>query len=144
MAKKPKKVLFGGVFDLLHWGHVLQICRASTFGTQLVVHVASDKMVRNKKGENRPVIPEDERVKLVRHVKEVAEVVCFSDWERLDMEALIKIVKPDVVVLNHGEKPLYNEENICKKHGIEIVRLHRAESSSGLDTTKIIERIKAL
>src|ERR1035437_3780988 len=96
-----KKVLYGGVFDLLHYNHILAIKRAKSFGDYLVLNVSSDLQTRNKKGPGRPIIPHEERCAILRELKCVDEVVYFNTG-KLDLSALLDSVKPDIMITNEG------------------------------------------
>lgn len=55
-----------GVFDLIHHGHLVYLARCKALCDQLIVGVDSDEMVREAKGPLRPLIPEGERLQMVR------------------------------------------------------------------------------
>ena len=50
-------VLVGGVFDLLHIGHLQFLEKAKQSGDILVVLLESDSSVKKKKGNDRPINP---------------------------------------------------------------------------------------
>ncbi len=131
------RVLFGGVFDLLHYGHLMQIKRAKEYG-YLILNVSSDKQARNKKGGNRPIIPQEERCALLRELRDVDEVICL-DTEKLHLPYLLDIVKPDILITNEGNDG-YDKE--CEKRNIKLIKFPRIVAPSGLDTTQIINKIK--
>ena len=79
-------VLTSGSFDLIHLGHVKYLQKAKEFGGVLVVGVDSDAKIRRRKGEDRPMVPEDERL-------------IFLKGEDEERWGLIKAVQPDVLVL---------------------------------------------
>src|ERR1700716_4085918 len=57
-------VLTSGSFDLIHLGHAKCLARGKELGDILVVGVDSDAKIRRRKGEDRPMVPEDERLEL--------------------------------------------------------------------------------
>ena len=81
-------VYTAGTFDLLHIGHVRIIRSARGFGDRLVVAVSTDELVEAYKGK-RPVVPFDERLEMVRALRDVDAVVAqhdqdkFAAWERM-------------------------------------------------------------
>src|SRR5215467_6325116 len=85
--------LANGNFDLLHVGHVRYLRGAKELGGKLVVAINSDSSVRRLKGEQRPLMPEDERAEIVAALADVDAVVIFSE---LDVRALIREIRPDV------------------------------------------------
>jgi glycerol-3-phosphate cytidylyltransferase len=67
-----RRVLAMGVFDLLHAGHLRYLRHARSRGGQLVVGVATEAVTWHSK-HKRPVVPEDERLELVRSLRCVDE-----------------------------------------------------------------------
>jgi D-glycero-beta-D-manno-heptose 1-phosphate adenylyltransferase len=86
-------VLANGNFDLLHVGHVRYLHGAKQLGGRLVVAINSDESVRALKGEERPIMPADERAEIVAALADVDAVVIFPE---LDVRALIREIRPDV------------------------------------------------
>src|SRR3712207_7450411 len=60
-------VLTSGSFDLIHLGHVKYLAKAKEFGDVLVVGVDSDAKIKRRKGEDRPMVPEQERLEMLAH-----------------------------------------------------------------------------
>jgi rfaE bifunctional protein nucleotidyltransferase chain/domain len=89
-------VLTSGTFDLIHQGHSLYLEAARELGGFLIVGVDSDEKVRARKGPNRPIIPEDERLLMVTHQRGVGVVTLKHAWH--PRWALIHAVQPDVLV----------------------------------------------
>src|SRR6185295_14791386 len=65
-----------GVYDLFHSGHYYSFVNARSFGDMLVVAVNSDRAVRARKGNNRPIIGQQDRMLLI------AALACV-DWVTL-------------------------------------------------------------
>lgn len=133
------KVLISGFFDLFHMGHLLSLQRAREQGDYLIVHVASDVEAKTVKGDLRPIIPGKERAEIIRNLRCV-DAVIYKD-KYLSFEEVLKLARPQVIIRNKGGNLEGDEEAICKKYGVRIVRLLRAIPESKLDTTKIVERI---
>jgi rfaE bifunctional protein nucleotidyltransferase chain/domain len=90
-------VLTSGSFDLIHLGHVKYLARAKELGGILVVGVDSDAKIRRRKGDDRPMVPEDERLELLAHQRPVDLI--YLKQEDDPSWGLIKAVEPDVLVL---------------------------------------------
>jgi D-glycero-beta-D-manno-heptose 1-phosphate adenylyltransferase len=90
-------VLTSGSFDLIHLGHVKYLQKAKEFGGVLVVGVDSDSKIRRRKGEDRPMVPQDERLELLAHQRPV-DMIYLKDEDE-ERWGLIKAVRPDVLVL---------------------------------------------
>lgn len=138
-----KKVLIGGVFDLMHYAHIQVLHKAKSYGDYLIVNVLSDERVKLKKGSTRPIIPAKERVKIIKELKCVDEVICLEGEEGYPFFKVAEITKPNVILADVSEHPdLSKEEEFCKKHNIELIKIKRITTGSELDTSKIITKIK--
>ncbi len=136
--ERPPRVLVGGVFDIVHPGHIYFLKEASKLGRVIVV-VARDETVRRLKGRE-PIIPEHQRLEVIKSLKYVSEA--YLGECPLNIRATIDRLKPDIVVLGPDQDVLENE---LKKLGVKYIKLRRRESSFPLcSTSKIIERIKKL
>jgi rfaE bifunctional protein nucleotidyltransferase chain/domain len=101
-------VLTSGSFDLIHLGHVKYLERAKQQGDVLVVGVDSDEKIRRRKGEDRPMVPEMERLELLAFQRPVDLIYKKEDDE--DRWALIKAVAPEVLVLTEDHS--YSEQDL--------------------------------
>ena len=75
-----KKVITYGTFDLFHMGHLNILKRAKELGDYLVVAVSSDAFnaIKGKKC----IIPDYERMEIVRASKYVDEVIVENSWDQ--------------------------------------------------------------
>jgi D-glycero-beta-D-manno-heptose 1-phosphate adenylyltransferase len=89
-------VLTQGSFDLVHIGHARYCAQAKQHGQILIVGVDSDVKVKKRKGDDRPIVPQDERMEMLTHLRSVDLVVLKRDdaprWH------YIKLIKPDVLI----------------------------------------------
>jgi D-beta-D-heptose 7-phosphate kinase/D-beta-D-heptose 1-phosphate adenosyltransferase len=110
-----KVVLTSGSFDLIHLGHVKYLMRAKELGDVLAVGVDSDAKIRRRKGEDRPMVPEGERLELLAYQRPVDLIFLKQDEE--EHWALIKAVSPDVLVLtedhSYGDDDLKALGELC-------------------------------
>jgi rfaE bifunctional protein nucleotidyltransferase chain/domain len=100
--QKFRVVLTQGVFDLIHEGHAKYLEMAKSYGDVLIVGVDSDELTRIRKGKNRPVVPQEERIEMLVHLRHVDMVVLREAGE--DIGDLIRLVKPDCLVTSHSTK----------------------------------------
>ncbi len=109
-----KIVLTSGTFDLFHIGHSRYLEKAKDQGDVLVVGVDSDEKVRQKKGPNRPIVDQDERMEIVCHCRHVDLV--FLKKAKDTKWQLIKTVRPDVLIVTrrmYKEKDLVGLKQYC-------------------------------
>ena len=82
-----------GVFDLFHIGHLNILKNAKKNCDELVVGVTTDKLLLEYKNK-MPVIPFDERIKIVESIKYVDKVVAqenmdkMSSWHKLKFDVM--------------------------------------------------------
>lgn len=75
-----KKVVFtNGCFDLLHPAHVRLFEFARAQGDFLVVGINSDASVQRLKGPRRPILPADERARILASLTAVDAVTFFDE-----------------------------------------------------------------
>lgn len=136
------RVMAAGVFDLVHLGHVRYLEEARGHGDELVVVVATDKSVRERK--RPPILPEEMRVELVRALKPVDEAVLGREDDHFET---VRQVDPDVIALgyddHHREADLAADLEARDLGHIEVVRCKRFEHDVA-STRRIVERIRHL
>ncbi len=100
-------VLTQGSWDMLHIGHARYFKEAKRHGDILVVGVDSDEKVRDRKGPDRPIVPQEERLEMIAHTRYVDMVVlkelAAPKWQ------LIKIIKPHILI---ATKETYTKNQI--------------------------------
>ncbi len=129
MGKKERVVLTGGVFDIIHIGHLYTLEQAKKYGDRLVVVVASDKHII-KKGR-RPIHTQKYRAKIVSALKPVDRVVLGGN----DPAKVLSKIKPDVIVYG------YDQEPFLKPKGARIVKLKKRVDEKQFKTNKIIRKL---
>lgn len=97
---KFRVVLTGGVFDILHIGHVLTIQKAAEQGDLLVVVVTTNERVEKVKGR-KPVHDAEYRRAMVFALKGVDLAIVGAD----DVMKTFERVKPGIVVFGYDQKP---------------------------------------
>jgi len=136
LKKSGKKIVFtNGCFDIIHIGHIRLLNKAKSFGDILIVGVNSDLSVKKIKGENRPIISENERTEILAAVSSVDFIVKFSQPTPYQ---LIKKIMPDVLVKGADWK---NEKIVGSEFAKKVVRIPLVKDKS---TTAIIRKLKSL
>ena len=135
-AKGAVVVTTNGCFDVLHLGHLRYLQAARQLGDLLVVAVNSDTSVRELKGENRPLVPEEERAEMLAGLECVDYVVIFPELTPI---SLLSELKPNIHVKGGDYKleQLIEREVVEANGGKVIVGLN----VPGKSTTNLIEVI---
>lgn len=122
-----KVVLTQGTYDLAHIGHARYFEAAKAHGDILIVGVDSDEKVRARKGPERPIVPEAERMEMLTHMRYIDFVYLKPHvaprWH------LTKAVQPDVLI---ATKETYTDEEITelKNHCKEVLILEPQATTS--------------
>ena len=129
--KKTTNVIVNGTFDILHVGHLKLLEYAKSLGDHLTVAIDTDRRIKTKKGQSRPINNEYERKTMLEHLKSVDKVIIFDSDEEL-----IELVKnSDIMVKGSDYKgKSVIGETYCKK----VIYYDRIE---GYSTTQKIQSI---
>ena len=130
-------VLVSGSWDLIHEGHALYLEKAKSYGDILIVGVDSDKKIKKRKGPGRPVVPQDERLRMLSHLRSVDVVILKEHTE--PKWSLIATVKPDVLV---ATKETYTKDDIKKlekQHTAKVLVHERMATTSTSARLRLVQ-----
>ena len=138
------RVMAGGVFDLLHAGHLHYLEQAKALGDHLTVIIAHDDTVRMRKHE--PVTSQDLRRRMVSGLKPVAHAM-VGNPPTVPMYDILPLVEPDIIAIGYDQE--HAESAIragLDERGFNQIQLIRVEGlTEDLDgTRKIIDKILSL
>ena len=136
-AEGKTVVMTNGCFDLLHVGHIKLLSASKEMGDVLIVAIDDDKSVKALKGENRPIIRAQERLRIISALDCTDYVTLFSSEE---LENIIEAIRPDI--LTKGSD--YTTETvlgrqIVERSGGRVVLVPVTEVTS---STRMINQIK--
>jgi len=137
-----KRVIVSGFFNPLHGGHLDMIEASKKMGDHLIVIVNND--VQQKLKKDKIILPEQNRVRLMRALRDVDEVVIAIDQDPPVIETLEVLAKKypedDLVFANGGDRDSEKaipEGEVCHKYNIELVfgvgGNHKADSSTRIN-----------
>jgi cytidyltransferase-like protein len=130
-------VMAGGVFNIIHPGHLYTLSEAKRLGDVLVVSVATDRTVRQTRG-TEAVLPQEQRVALVNAIKHVDVALLGSERDIFDT---VERVRPDIIALGydqqHGDQAILDG---CLKRGLHprVVRL--GSPMPAIKSTQLLQR----
>ncbi|MEQ9285793.1 MAG: D-glycero-beta-D-manno-heptose 1-phosphate adenylyltransferase [Cyclobacteriaceae bacterium] len=129
-------IFTNGCFDILHVGHVDYLQQAKNLGGKLVIGVNTDESVRRIKGQDRPIVDEQARMRVLASLEFVDGVTWFDDDTPLE---LISLLLPDVLIKGND----YSIDNIV---GADVVmknggRVDTIPLVEGYSTSSIVDKI---
>jgi len=131
-----KIILAGGVFDIIHPGHIHTLNDAKKLGDVLVVVVATDKTAIKMK-KRKPLHSAKLRQELVSSLTMV-DLCIIGDEE--DIFKTVDLVKPQIIVLGYDQT--HQEKFImdgCKKINLDV-RVARLESPRPETSSSVIQK----
>jgi cytidyltransferase-like protein len=138
-----KVVLAGGVYDVLHVGHLAALAEAKRLGDVLVVVVATDQTVETLKGR-KPLFPQEDRRSLIEGLKPVDIAILGYEDVGFGFEQVLAEVKPDIVAFGYDQEKLENtvaEIIRRRKLKISITRLSRFEGERYVSSSSLRQRL---
>jgi len=129
-------VLAGGVFDIIHPGHISTLNAAKTLGDVLVVVVATDNTAVKMK-KRRPIHSQEQRQELVNSLSVVD--LCLIGQEN-DIFKTVNLVKPQIIALGYDQ--VHQEQFItegCKKIKLDA-KVARLQSPIPQSSSSKIEK----
>ena len=129
-----KIVWTNGCFDILHVGHIELFKYASSLGDALIVGIDSDRKVAEAKGPTRPFNSQTDRMKILRAIKYIDDIIIFDSTEELS--ETIRKVSPDIMVIGSDWE---GKKVIGQEHTKELKFFDRID---GYSTTSILENRK--
>ena len=135
-ARGEAIVLTNGCFDLFHLGHLETLEAARRHGDVLVAAINSDASVQRLKGIGRPVVPQNERARILAALGCVDYVVVFDeDTPR----RLLDLFHPDVLVKGGATENIVGREMV-EAYGGRVVQ---AGAVPGVSTTTRVRTLSA-
>jgi len=138
-----KVVLAGGVYDVLHLGHLAALTEAKTLGDVLVAVVATDITVEMLKGR-KPIFPEQDRRALVEGIKPVDKAILGYEDVGMGYEQVLIDVQPDIVAFGYDQANLEKSvREIIERHNLRIqtVKLSKFDHEKYLSSTSVRQKL---
>ncbi len=138
LKAQGKRVVFtNGCFDLLHVGHIKFLEESKRLGDLLVVAVDTDASVARVKGEGRPVLKEQERLRMLAALAAVDYVTLFDTGQLPD---ILQNLQPDILTKgsNYPEEEVEGRSLVAGYGG----RVSLVPISDPVSITGLINRIR--
>ena len=121
-----------GCFDILHPGHVTYLQFAREQGDVLVLGMNSDASVKRNKGDDRPIVCEEDRSRVIAALECIDYVVLFDEDEPREM---IAEILPDVLVKGGDYTPdsIAGGKTVLENGGrVEVLSFREGRSTSSM------------
>jgi rfaE bifunctional protein nucleotidyltransferase chain/domain len=140
-AQAPNRtVLVGGCFDLIHYGHIVFLTKAKSYGSRLVVALESDENVRKLKGANRPIHSQIQRKHMLEALSCVDKVIelppLHADTEYF---AFVKKIMPQVIAVTEGDPIEDKKRKQAVAVGARLVVIPKVHTPSTSQLAKLLE-----
>lgn len=109
IAKKLKSknktiVVVGGIFDILHLGHIKFLENAKKYGDYLFLLLEDDIKARKEKGKDRPIHSQKDRAKILSSLQSVDYIVLLTNMtSNIRYDKIMVELKPDVIATTYGD-----------------------------------------
>lgn len=135
-----KKVLVGGVFDILHYGHIHFLRESKKLGNYLIVALESDVNVKKLKGNSRPFHNQNQRRETLEALSFVDEVIVLKDeMNDEDYRNLVQTIKPNIIAITAGDTILEKKKEHARTVLAELIVIPKIKVPS---TTLIAKLLK--
>lgn len=126
-----KTVMAQGTFDVLHPGHIYYLERSAELGDELLVIIARDSRVKDRK---ELVFDEEERREMIQALEAVDEAVLGS---KKDIYETVRSVDPGVITLGydqgHDAEEVKEMAEEATGHEVEVTRIGKGGIYSSSD-----------
>jgi len=125
-------VLVGGVFDILHIGHIRFLQKAKKSGDILFLLLESDESVRKSKGEKRPINSRKDRAQALAALQTVDFVIILKGLlKNEDYDKIVKLIRPTVLATTAKDPKIVHKIRQAKLTGAKVkIVLRRLKSKS--------------
>jgi cytidyltransferase-like protein len=134
--RKIRVVFIGGGFEVIHRGHLYTISKAKSLGDVLVVAVARDSTIRERK-KREPISDENERMALLSSLRQVDSAILGIEGNIYDT---LEKVRPDLVALGYDQHHMESEiEREGKVRGIRLKVVRLGSPDPSLKTSALLK-----
>ncbi|XP_043662280.1 ethanolamine-phosphate cytidylyltransferase-like isoform X3 [Drosophila teissieri] len=137
--RKDVRVWCDGCYDMVHFGHANSLRQAKALGDKVIVGIHTDEEITKHKGP--PVFTEEERVKMVKGIKWVDEVVLGAPY----VTTLEVLDQNNCDFCVHGDDITMTAEGVDTYHLVKSAnRYKEVKRTAGVSTTDLVGRMLLL
>lgn len=114
------KILVGGCFDIIHFGHIQFLQKSKEFGSYLIVAIESDEFIEKRK-KRKPIHTQEQRAQLVAAIEVVDYVLLLPIMNtHKDYMNLVESIRPSVIAVTKGDVQMENKKKQANEVGAEV------------------------
>jgi FAD synthetase len=133
---KKHKVLVGGCFDVLHYGHLTFLKNAKNKNQILIIALESDDFITKVK-KREPIHTQFQRAEILASLTIVDYVVLLPFMKSYDQYSkIVRDIQPQIIAVTKGDSQINNKKKQIESIGgkIKIV----TNNIPGFSTSKLI------
>jgi cytidyltransferase-like protein len=135
-----------GCYDILQSGHAVFFNQCKSFGDLLVVGIGRDAVVKQLKGDERPINPENNRLFLVAAMQDVDYVTLNGNNvqnAKIDFQEILDALCPNIFVLNDDDSAIEEKKQLCRLTNttVQLVPRDVPPELQPTSTTKIFNQL---
>jgi cytidyltransferase-like protein len=117
---KSSKILVGGCFDILHYGHTTFLGNARQEGDVLIVLLESDEFIKKYK-HRHPIHTQDQRAQVLANLTVVDYVIKLPLMKNNeDYFNLVKKIKPAIIAVTKSDPLITVKKEQAEEVGAEV------------------------
>lgn len=143
LKKQGKRIaLVGGVFDILHSGHIFFLEQAKQYADYLFVLLECDQNVRRKKGPHRPIHSQKDRALILSSLPSVDYVIRLPEMTiNQQYDKLVNQLIPSVIATTYGNRESQHKKRQAQAIGAKLVFISYIKNQSTTRMETLIKRL---
>ncbi len=139
-ADRKDIVLLGGVFDLLHIGHVRFLTASKKLADISIVLLESDEKVKKRKGVQRPIHPQLERAEVLSTLVVVDYIVLLPPLTTdEEYREIVNRIKPEIITVTEGDLYLVQKSAHAQAIGAQLQVIPKIKTPSTTQLARLLE-----
>lgn len=133
-------IVVGGIFDILHSGHIKFLEKSKKYGDVLFVLLEEDSKATKEKGIRRPINSQQDRAKILSTIQNVNYVILLKNMtNNLSYDKLMIEMQPTIIATTYGDPYVRHKKRQAKLTNSKVV--YATKKILNYSTTKYLKLI---